>query len=476
MTNNVTANLRTFAAQNACFMASENKQSDESASQRIDVLVRVFIALLVGIVIGVIISQVGLDTIQDHIQNIIYVFLWLVIITGLLVFWVVQNKERLLKKLFGVTDTDLGLIYKTGQSLLFNVVEKDYTQARRDLSLLLRKSMAWYSWMNFRRWGVMAFQTLMVGLAGLLGTILLYNQNKLLTQQNQLLNQQNIRLDQQTYLQEAERRSSLIFLMGDILDAINEELKDDVGKKGVRDLSPQLIGRVIALSNSLRPYRYLGSDSLVGRELSPERGFLLLSIVSSEIDKSSLLRIYKSADFSYSDLKKAVLSGEYMSGINLKGADLGDARLDDADLSNANLSEANLDGAVLFHANLSDARLRNTSMYNAYLGTATLTGANLSESNLSHANLSAADLSNSHLSKANFSHANMSMAVLANAAFDQAVFDSTIVGEYTWLDSLSRMAPDTLRGTNHLITNYYMDSVETNLGWFYMLMKKKKVH
>jgi hypothetical protein len=455
-------------------MASEKKKSDISTSQRMDVWARVAIALILGIILGVIISQIGLDALQSQIQNLVFVFLWLIIITGLFAFWVVQNKERLLKRLFGVSDTDLGELNKTGQSLLFNIVEKDYDQARRDLSLLFRKITAWYSWMNFRRWVVMAFQTLMVGLAAVLGTILLYNQNKLLTQQNQLLNQQNIRLDQQTYLQEAERRGSLIFLMGNIFDAVDEELKADVGVQGVRDISPQLIGRIIALSNSLRPYRYLGNDSLVWRELSPERGYLLLAMVNSEIDKSSLHRIYKSADFSFSDLKKTILSGEYLAGINLTGADLTGAHLDDANLSDANLSDAELNDAVFAHANLREARLRNTKMKKTYLESANLRGANLSGADLWRANLTSADLRNARLGNTNLSNANLSHALLSEAAFDQAVFDSTRVAEFTWLESLSGMGADTLRGTNHLVTNYYIDSVETNLGWFYVLLRKKK--
>lgn len=454
-------------------MASEKKKKDESYTKRIDALARVIIALLVGMIIGVVVSQVGMEALQNEIHHVVFFFLWLIIITGLFALWVVQNKERLLKKLFGVSDTDLSELNKTGQSLLFSVVEKEYDQARRDLSLLFRKITAWYSWMNFRRWVVVAFQTLMVGLAGVLGTLLLYNQNKLLNQQNQLLNQQNLRLDQQTYLQEAERRSSFIFLMGNILDAVDSELKDDVGVQGVRDISPQLIGRIIALSHSLRPYRYLGTDSLVGRELSPERGYLLLSIVSSEIDKRSLRRVYQSADFSFADLKKAVLSGEYLAGINLTGADLEGARLDDTDLSNANLSDAEMNDAILVHANLRDARLRNTTLRKAYLESANLSSTNLSGADLRRANLSSANLSKARLSGTNLSGANLSHTIFAKAAFDQALFDSTIVAEYTWLDSLSRMGADTLRGTRHLVSNYYMDSVETNLGWFYLLRRKE---
>ncbi|GAB4498453.1 MAG: hypothetical protein OHK0019_33790 [Saprospiraceae bacterium] len=455
-------------------MASEKKKTDDSPTEKIDILSRIIIALIVGIVIGVAISQLGLETLRNEIQNLVFVFIWLVLLTGLFAFWVVHNKERLLKRIFGVSSTEISDLNQTAQSFWYNVVEKDYDKAKRDLTLIFKRASAWYSWMNFRRWVVMAFQSLLVGFGGLLGTLILYNQNKLLVQQNELLNQQNVRLDQQTYLQEAERRSSLISLMGSILDAVNLELKEDVGAKGVRDLSPQLIGRVIALSNSLRPYRYLGSDSLVGRELSPERGYLLLSIVSSEIDPVSLRRIYRSADFSYADLKKAVLSGEFMAGVNLTGADLEGALLDETDLSNANLNDTEMNEAILARANLRSARLRNAQMRKAYLESADLSSTVLSGADLTGANLSFANLSHTIFSKANLKNVNLSHATLAKTSFEQALLDSAIVSEFTWLDSLPRTGPDTFPGFNYLISRYYTDSVETKLGWLYILREKEE--
>lgn len=457
-----------------CNATMEKKKTEDSAAVRIDVLTRIIIVFIAGVIIGAVISQVGLEALQSQIQNIIFIFIWLIIIVGLVVYWVVRRKEAILKKLFGVSDTDLGELNKTAQSLLFNIVEKDYDRAKRDLSLLFRKVTAWYSWMNFRRWVIIAFQVLLVGFAGMLGTILLYNQNTLLIRQNELLNQQNIRLDQQTYLQEAERRSSLIFLMGNILDAVNQELKEDVGVKGLRDISPQLIGRVIALSNSLRPYRYLVGDSLVGRELSPERGYLLLAIVSSEIDKSSLRRIYKASDFSYADLKKAVLSNEYLAGINLTGADLKGALLDEADLSGANLSNAEMDDAQMTRANLQSTWFRNTHLSKANLVSAEMGRANLSGANLSRANLSFANMQGAYLINADLSAANLSDAVFAGASFDRVTADSAIVSEFNWLDSFGPAEKDSLNGANYLISNYYVDSVENKLGWFYLLLRRKK--
>ena len=451
----------------------KEKKTDESPGARIDVLSRIVIAFIIGILIGAVVMESGFDTLQRELGRLVRGFVWLFLILGLLTFWIVQNKESILKKIFGVSDTDLSELNKAAQSLLLNVIEKDYTGAKKDLNVLFKRSTSWYAWMNFRRWIVVVFQSLFVGSGGLLGTVMLYNQNKLLVQQNQLLNQQNIRLDQQTYLQEAERRSSLVFLMGNILDAVNQELKDDVGVKGARDISPQLVGRIIALSNSLRPYRYLGSDSLVGRELSPERGFLLLSIVSSEIDKNSLRRIYKSADFSFADLKNAVLSGEYLAGINLTAADLDNAVLDEADLSGANLGNAELEGAILARASLKEAQLRDARLFKANFESADLSGANLSGADMRRAYLSSANLQNAHLNRADFSGANLSDIRLSKAACDQVKLDSAVVSDYFWLDSIGPGTANAPSNSDYLVANYYIDSVKTGLGWQNMFLRKK---
>ena len=454
----------------------KDKKTDESPSGRIDILSRIIIAFIIGILIGAVVMERGFDALQQELGRLVRGFIWLFLILGLLTFWIVQNKERILKRIFGVSDTDLSEVYKSAQSLMLNIVEKDYAAAKKDMSLLFRRGTSWYAWMNFRRWIVVVFQSLFVGLGGLLGTVMLFNQNKLLVQQNQLLNQQNVRLDQQTYLQEAERRSSLIFLMGNILDAVDQELKDDVGVKGTRDISPQLIGRIIALSNSLRPYRYLGSDSLVGRELSPERGFLLLSIVSSEIDKNSLQRIYKSADFSAADLKKAGLSGKYLAGANLEAADLDNAVLDETDLSGANLSDAELNGAILARANLRDVRLRDAKMRRANFESADLSGANLSGADMRRAYFSSANLQRAHLNRADLSGANLSDIRLSEATCDQMKVDSAIISDYFWLDSLNIKGVNVPSNPEFLMDNYYIDSVKTGLGWQNMFLRKKAVY
>jgi hypothetical protein len=452
-------------------MSDTNK--DPNVSQRVDILSRTIVALLIGILIGAVISLTGLSALEDHVMEMIIGFVVMVVLISTISFILVQNKEKVLHKLFGVSDTDLSDVKDHAQQLFLNAWNRQFSDAKSHFDALFTKVFAWYSWMSFRRWILMVFQMLFVGFGGILGTMLLYNQNKLLTQQNLLLQSQNYRLDQQTYLQEADRRSSLIFLMGNLLDAMDRELKTDVGQPGVRDLSPQIIGRVVALSKSLRPYRYLESDSLVSRELSPERGQLLVSIVNSQIDKRTLRRIFQFSDFSAADLKGAVLSGEYLSGINLSRADLAGATLDETDLSEADLSGADLSDAIMARAVMKDARLRQTVLKRAYLESSDLSQANFYGAQLQDAHLAGSNMKQTHFTGADLSGANLSGAVFPRARFEQTKMDSVVVNEYDWLHRLDSMGADTIRGIRYLQTAYRVDSVRTSLGFEYLLVKQQ---
>jgi uncharacterized protein YjbI with pentapeptide repeats len=427
----------------------------ESPSRRIDIYSRNLIAMVLGIILGALVALTGLPAIEEHLPTLIVGFLIIIALAVVFTFIIVQRKDRVLKKVFGVNDTDLSIVKDSSQAFFIEAWNRNYEEAKTHFDAVFKVVFAWYSWMNFRRWVLTVFQTLFVGFGGLLGTVLLYNQNKLLLQQNEMLRHQSTRLDQQTYLQEADRRSSLIFLMGNLLDAMDKELKEDLGQPGVRDLSPQMIGRVVALSNSLRPYRFLESDSLVKRELSPERGQLLISLINSQIDNRSLRKIFQFANFSFADLNGAVLSGEYLSGINLRSANLKNAFLDATELSQADLSHADLygailEGAILKRSNLSYADIRHTSLISVDMQEAFLSWANLSGSPLPTMNL-------------------------LGATLDNAILDSAIVKNENWLAENLTLGRDSIVGNAYIGRNYetVKDSRTTGILRYILLPKPK---
>jgi len=212
--------------------------------------------------------------------------------------------------------------------------------------------------------------TLMLALAPLSMVVL---QTYYLKKQNEKLDIQNKRIEQQTYLQEAERRSSFVFLFDNVLNRIDDELKQNPVK---RQLSPQLIGRIVALSKALLPYRFLEGDSITAKMTSPERGQLLLSLVASKLHPDTYEKIYLLADFSYSTLEKVSLDASFLRNINLSNVRFSFVSLSGADLTNANLEGAelydvkasgmgdNLQGALFNFARFDGARIENCDFSN----------------------------------------------------------------------------------------------------------------
>lgn len=282
--------------------------------------------------------------------------------------------------------------------------------------------------------------------------ILLEQQDSLLGNQNQLLIAQNKRLDQQTNLQEAERRSSLVFLFSNIMDAVDRELKDSKNKK--RILSKQLIGRIIALSASLKPYKYLTKgDTLTSKLLSPERGQLLISLINSDISD-----ITESSILMMSEFESADLQGANLGYANLNNVRLNNANLEDATLTGANLEDAYLTGTNFRYVNLEDANLRN-----ALLG----------QTNLSFSDLSCSDLSNSFLCKSNMFFSNLEGANLRGADLREAdLWGTYLVGadlHNAKVHSLNFLTELAQSFTNNieLQERYYVDSIPQYKLWDY---------
>ncbi len=254
-----------------------------------------------------------------------------------------------------------------------------------------------------------------LGLIGLVIAIipawLLYQQNQLFGYQNALVNTQNYRMDLQNNLMEAERRSSLIFLMSNILDKVDEEIreqkkslpKDKFGN--VPDsikfrLSKPLISRVVALSRAFRPYKLLEGDTLSANFISPERGQLFVALMENNLDSLTQNTIVGSGDFSNAIVGEVVLIEAKLIEARLSEAKLIEAKLIKADLSGANLNGANLIKADLTGTDFSGADLIEADLIEADLIEAYLVGADLSRANLSRAYLSRAYLSGANLSRA----------------------------------------------------------------------------
>lgn len=253
-----------------------------------------------------------------------------------------------------------------------------------------------------------------IGVIGLLIAIL---PTTLMFYQNSLLKIQNQKIETQTHLTEASRRSTQMFIMGEVLSDINSELKNN----GSSRLSNTLAGRIIGLSRAMKPYRYMVGDKLIEKSISPERGQLLISLCKSKIASSFLVdEILQESDFTKSELMNAKLRGTVLRYVNLNNANLSGSDLMNVDFKNASLKNTDLTYVEMDDVNLSNANLENANLTGAFL---------------IRANLSGADLSN-------------------------AILDSVKVDRRDWLLYIKHELK--LKGAKELFETYTMDSVYYN--------------
>lgn len=265
--------------------------------------------------------------------------------------------------------------------------------------------------------------TVGIGVASVMGLVLAY-------QANSLLSQQNAKIDVQNQLAEAARRSSLIVELTSInerIDAYRAKAADDV------TLPKSLVGRIVALSKSLRPYQYIsyqsddlssfgsplagspraadaGPVNLLERALSPERGQLLLTLASANIRNFGDL-ITEGIDFRYADLRGVTLRSVKLINADLQFSDFRGANFFATQFSSSDLTLARFDGASLIGVNFGAVAGGTTR-----LDQASFRGARLNRANFMGASLSKADFSNSLLFQAKFE------AEVVDADFEGAIF------------------------------------------------------
>jgi len=237
--------------------------------------------------------------------------------------------------------------------------------------------------------------------------------------------------------------------MSNIMDKLDLELRSNPQRR----LSDPLIGRIVSLSQSMRPYRYLENDSLTPRQLSPERGQLLFMLVNSDLDQGTYDKIYARANFNYADLREANFSEAYLRG----------AQLANSSFSKANFNFADLQGADLSNAWLEQATFRNTLMSGI-----NLSSANLRESRMENIVMLEGDLSNADLRQiyleGDFSGTNLENVKLQNASLVDVNLEGCYFHSLGWIDSLKFLDVKGLR----YVRDIYFPNLELRKKGFVM--------
>lgn len=275
-----------------------------------------------------------------------------------------------------------------------------------------------------------------ITILGVIAAIILIKQTNIIDDQAvifkkqiNIVNDQKLLLEDQNKKIEAKlevfnRRNNLTLLMNNVLDRVEDELKQKDSS-----LSKPLIARIQALGQGFEPYEFIDytlknsldkDRSRLTKLISPQRGQLLLSLANSGLGRETMLLICKKTPFDRASLKSAHLSKTYLRrvhllGADLTGADLSGADLNGADLFTANLTGATLTGATLRRANLTGAILLGATLREADLTGADFTGINLKDADLTNANLLGVNLRETNLKEADFTGANLRKTNLLEA-------------------------------------------------------------
>jgi len=300
-------------------------------------------------------------------------------------------------------------------SIVKNVV--DYGFDDKDLE---KRKAAWVSFGGYllRQRVLIFFTSILTLLLSGFSIYIAYNANKLIGEQNKLIKDE-------FKLIEAERHSSLIFLMSNVMDKLYEDVKgqheifekDGIPEQDMRfNVSTSLRARIIALSSALKPYHILKNGTPSKNKTSPERGQLLNSLLHNQLNHSSSVTIFSSGDFSYANL-----SGMYLWNKILNAANLQHASLKDINIYSSDFHETQLNGATLEEVEISNTDLTGCNLSNASLDV------NFIECNLGGANFSNSDLKNSSFYKTCLCGANFEGA--KNLKAEQFIGVNSLYGE-----------------------------------------------
>ena len=233
-------------------------------------------------------------------------------------------------------------------------------------------------------------------------------------------------LNKDNYLSESNRLGQSIHLMSTVLDRMNDELSEDYNSDGIRNLSPQLIGRIASLSQSMKPHKYLKDGKLIKNPLSPERGHFLLALTNSRLDSLTYDEIFMKSNFKYSDLKDSDLSKAYLKG--------------------ANLSFSDFRGSLLIETNFKSAELVSTNFKYSKLHNAIFESAVMYKSDFFKTTIDHSNFHNSLLSQANFTKSNLLFCTFADSYFDPvtttsyenngSVFYGSTIFNFTYFDGV----------------------------------------
>lgn len=350
----------------------------------------VFVCILVMAIFPA--TYLLLDSAQVSAETLIFVVSAILLTLMLLVGLVFFLAAPIVRLVFRDTTAKLDAVITEASATLSAYQRSDQPEAIQRGTNTLREVAAWYSAGALRRWAFGAVAAVGVVFTGAMGSILLLQQNRLLSDQNikidaqvALMKAQNEKLDTQSALADGQRRTALIAELSNIFNTINAERENwdklsadekfqiysnlftrcstnryDNGDDIPLVLSELTTARIAALTRSLSPYysiEYKDNNLIIDPKLrSPERGQILISLLSARI---ILEPIFRKATFAYADLRNIEIFGSDLCELDAASADFSGSTFWGTSLIESQLSGASFRGAKFRSSKIDIEKVKN---------------------------------------------------------------------------------------------------------------------
>ncbi|MCG8670815.1 MAG: pentapeptide repeat-containing protein [Pseudomonadales bacterium] len=405
----------------------------------------------------------SLDNIRQTFFSAFYIIVGLSF--GLLIFKLLL--PLIIRKIFKSSPAE-SLAQAAEEARLFTstLSTGEVSKATEHAIAIIREFLSVHGWLTVRNWAIGVVLAMLATYAGLAGTFLLLEQNKLLENQNEVLEaqktllgnqndkfedqntliesqldylaKQNTRLQEQLIIMESQRRSSLIIEITAILDDVSDLAKanrerrtQELKASGINpkaklivpeklERNPELLscyrvrsydilklqrylsGRIIALSRSLRPYAYLNNQLEITKNLRSP-------------ERTQLVIALSSAGVSMDDLKE----GDF-SFLDMENARFPNSLLYMLTITNSSFQSSNLTNGCFAEAVLDHSYFNAANANFSYFGKASLNSVKFLGTQLYLTNFRSAHLDDTRFNGANLKHANFSDAILKKVDFSSA--------------------------------------------------------
>jgi uncharacterized protein YjbI with pentapeptide repeats len=469
------------------------------------------ILFIMGLAVGFPLAIIGTSFLTENAGMIVAIVLTITMLVALTGAIILLFRKKILSFLFNLSTAQLDQFSRPLSETARHIVDRQPAEAVNSAEELTRLLLARWTWIATRRWLIGSITALIAALAALAGTALLFRQNELLAIQLDRLDQQNELLTTQIELGEAQRSAGILPGLLDIGDQLAQET-DRLGADGrtaavfrLEELTDGLRARIIAASQSARPYRYLQtspvdpndvdglnrlalarrpeiltdpataaqleqmkSDSaLLKRPTSPERGVILSMLYGSGVFETELLSFY-GADFAFAEVRIGTLNLMSFQFAKLRFSSFQRLALNSVQFGASELDHASFQSAVITKSNFSGLTtdeikppygsepgldILPTNMAGTDFTQTAITGSGFRSVNgigmiFDKALLSEVDFSGASIGGSTFLNA-LLVAPKFDGAFMNAVdFDGAIVFDADFLDQLeAAAAPGTFRKT-----------------------------